>query len=166
MCLRCRISIRNNFGNKNGNSILKNFVENFSKPYFAQANVSRFSVMSVFVFRNLWLEIRNRIGKLKWKYFVFLTVCRFTFTNSSYKKLLVWFLSENILLYLSFSYICNVQWTKYATSCSCKTLEYINQFTFLKHYFFKFTSPFHNTFYIRNESWNATLRKPTYHVSR
>ena len=109
MCLRCRISIRNNFGNKNGNSILKNFVENFSKPYFAQANVSRFSVMSVFVFRNLWLEIRNRIGKLKWKYFVFLTVCRFTFTNSSYKKLLVWFLSENILLYLSFSYICNVQ---------------------------------------------------------
>ena len=122
MCLRCRISIRNNFGNKNGNSILKNFVENFSKPYFAQANVSRFSVMSVFVFRNLWLEIRNRIGKLKWKYFVFLTVCRFTFTNSSYKKLLVWFLSENILLYLSFSYICNVQWTKYATSCSCKTL--------------------------------------------
>ena len=42
----------------------------------------------------------------------------------------------------------------------------INQFTFLKHYFFKFTSRFHNTFFFRNESRNATLRKPTYHVSR
>ena len=114
MCLRCRKTKSKIFRNVSGKTNRNNTL---SKP---TDHVSR--QWDYFVFRNLWLEIRNRIGKLKWKYFVFLTVCRFTFTNSSYKKLLVWFLSENILLYLSFSYICNVQWTKYATSCSSKTL--------------------------------------------